>query len=101
MSVHRAHKQSDLEKRLKLLNTQLYGKSSVSQRVSESVSQKHTVSATDPLIHRSTDTPIHRSADTTYLGHDLTKIAILSSLAVGVQLVLHFALSNNLLKLPI
>jgi hypothetical protein len=99
MSVHRTKKQSDIEKRFKHLEFQLYGKPDKKKlEVRDEKSEISHFPSQIPTSHISHPTS---TSDTTFLRHDLTKIAILSSLAVSVQLLLHFALSNNLLKLPI
>lgn len=93
MAIHQTHKQTDLEKRLKILRQQVYGKSSeksVSQYISES-------EKSDTPTHRNTDTLI--SSDITYLRHDLLKISLLTSLVFGIQLIIFYLLQNNLLKL--
>ena len=75
MAIQQSKKQSDLEKRLKLLHLQVYGKNS------------------EILKHRYTDTPTSSDLirpDITYLRHDLIKILTLSSLAIGAQLILFF-----------
>src|SRR5438093_32426 len=111
MAVHRTKKQSDLEKRFKHLEFQLYGKSSdgsdkirSNQKTSDSVNQKtHSLISTDRLTHRSTDIQISSGSpktDVTYLRHDLTKILVFSSVAVGVQVLLYLGLVNHLLKIP-
>ena len=40
-------------------------------------------------------------SDVTFLKQDLIKISVLTSLAIGIQIVLFFTLKNGLLKLPI
>ena len=100
MPVQKLHKQSDLEKRLKILESQLYGKAIVESRITHaagaeqknSVNQK--ISLSENQIHRDSDTLSHSESfrtDISYLRQDLTKIALLSSLAIGIQLVLYFS----------
>lgn len=85
MAITEAKKQSDLEKRLKLLRQQVYGKSA------------------EKLTYRHTDNPIAsdslKSTDITYLHQDLFKILTLSSLAIGVQLILFILMKNHVLNL--
>lgn len=45
--------------------------------------------------------PTNQQTDTMHLRQDLTKIAFLSSLALGAQFLLYLGLKNNLVKLPI
>lgn len=83
MPVQRTHKQSDLEKRLKLLESQLYGKK-LDVR-SDKLENEVKSSLSSEIQH-----PTYTS-DITYLKNDLTKILILGGLAVGIQLVLYFS----------
>ncbi|MBI2196329.1 hypothetical protein HYU45_01825 [Candidatus Daviesbacteria bacterium] len=100
MAIQQTKRQSDLEKRLQLLRRQVYGKDIQSQRVKESKSQY-----SDTLTYQHTEIPVHRPTDTlissdlTYLHQDLLKIATLSSLAIGSQIILYFLLKNNILNL--
>jgi len=99
MSIHQTKQQSDLEKRLRLLRQQVYGRSA-NQYISKSVSQKD--SESDTPTHslreasRPTDTLI--LSDFTYLRHDLFKILFLSSVAIGAQIILFYLMQHNLLK---
>lgn len=81
------HRQSDLEKKLKILESQLYGK-----RLDQTsnIQSQHPSSSIQHLTSIS---------DITYLRQDLTKILILSSLAVGIQLVLYFSQIVSRVKL--
>ncbi len=78
MANFRSKKQSDLEKRLKLLRQQVYGKIET------------------PEISKSTHSA---SADITYLSPDLIKILTLSSLAIGIQVILFLLVRNHILNL--
>lgn len=78
MPIQRTYQQSDIEKRLKLLKVQLYGKY-------EKAVSKH------PEISHATDL--------TYLKQDLRKITILSLLAVAAQFFLFFSQLPNKIKL--
>lgn len=98
MAIHETKRQSDLEKRLKLLRRQVYGENpNRSDKISESEDRKTRFSITS--IHRNTDTLI--SSDLTYLNQDLLKIAVLSAFAIGTQLMLFFLIQNHLLNLKI
>ncbi len=86
MPVQRTHKQSDLEKRLKILENQLYGKkldvrSSTLDQISNFQSQNQPSNIQHPTSN----------SDVIYLKQDLTKILILGSIVVGIQLVLYFS----------
>ena len=104
MAIHESKKQSDLEKRLKLLRQQVYGKenrqsSSPSGAHSYQLSDKKKIKSDDryrPQVGRLTTDSY---SDTTYLYHDLFKILTLSSLAIGVQLILFMLLKNHILNL--
>ena len=78
------HRQSDIEKRLKSLESQLYGKqtqpiigTSLGQKISE-IPTNHVVEST-------------QTSDVVYLKKDLTKISLLASLAIGIQLIIYFS----------
>ena len=86
MAIQRSHKQSDIEKRLQLLRQQIYGKENISG-VRYQVSGEKETSAGTP------------HADITYLHQDLFKIFTLSSLAIGLQLILFTLLKNHFLNL--
>ena len=72
MPISEFKKQSDLEKRLKILHRQVYGKSF---SVSETQNQ------------RNAETP---SSDISYLYQDLMKIFIFASIACGIMIGLKF-----------
>lgn len=80
MAIHLTKKQSDLEKRLMLLHRQVYGKAE-----NKITSQPNNTSSTDV-------------SNITYLYKDLLKIALLSSVAIGIQITLYFLLQNHILK---
>lgn len=95
---------ADAQKRLALLRRQVYGGSA---KTSRSAGQQISQTA-DQLTLRTTDSLTHsprfagetgRPTDTMYLRQDLTKIALLSSLALGAQLLLYFLFKNHLLRL--
>lgn len=94
MPVQRTHKQSDLEKRLRILESQLYGKYVGTLKITQKDSVNQKISMSESQIHRNSDTPSHSESfrfDIIYLHHDLTKIAMLSTLAITIQLVLYFS----------
>ncbi len=76
MSIQQTKIQSDLEKRLKLLHRQVYGKSENKLTYSDNIT----------------------TSDISYLYQDLSKIAFLSSVAIGTQIILYFLLQNHILK---
>ena len=94
MAIQQTKKQSDLEKRLKLLRQQIYGKETVKYILP---------TAEGPL--RSAHLAARQEAsganytDLTYLYQDLFKILALSSIAIGVQTILFFLSKNHILSL--
>lgn len=95
MSIQRTVKQSDLEKRLKLLHRQVYGRPS-----SDTPAHRPTTT----LTYRNADIPTQHStiftaSDVAFLRQDLLKILLFSSLAIGIQIVLFFLMKNNILTI--
>lgn len=100
MAIQQTKKQSDLEKRLKLLHRQIYGKNSEN-------SDNQTLRYTDTPI--SSDTPSHSDptesgsksmqVDIAYLHQDLLKILLLAGSAIGLQIILFALLQNHVLNL--
>ncbi|OGE72642.1 hypothetical protein A3H40_01140 [Candidatus Daviesbacteria bacterium RIFCSPLOWO2_02_FULL_38_15] len=85
MPIQINSKQSDLEKRLKILRQQVYGKNSEN---SEKLRQPD--NSESPIL-RYSDTPSSSGkvqSDTAFLYHDLRKIFALSVLAIGTQIIL-------------
>lgn len=87
MPVMRTHKQSDLEKRLKLLNMQLYGK------------QEKVASSKYQVVREETKKEVSDTTDIVFLKQDLSKIALLASLAIGAELILYFSKLTDKIKL--
>ncbi|MBI3485976.1 hypothetical protein HY025_03450 [Candidatus Daviesbacteria bacterium] len=82
------------EKRLQTLRRQLYSKPIVKEnKIYE------TVKDSTPIIQISTQ-PLN-IAEISYLRVDLLKVLILSTLAIGTQLLLYFASRNHLINLYI
>lgn len=88
MATLQTKKQSDLEKRLKLLRTQLSGKYTPDKSIYK-VSDIKTGVVTSQTSQ----------SDISYLYQDLRKIGILASLALGTQIILLILSKNNLIKL--
>jgi len=87
MSIQESRKQSDLEKRLKLIRQQVYGKEN-----------KQFLA----FNYQSPDKPNHSDSfrtDITYLNQDLLKIFIFSALALGIQITLFILSKNYILNL--
>ena len=82
MPVQRTHNASDIEKRLKILKSQLYGQSHFMPQIPTSSIQHPT-----------------SNSDLTFLKKDLLKIAILVTLAIGIQLILYFSQLPSKIKL--
>mgnify|MGYP003393650438 CR=1 FL=1 len=89
MAIELSKKQSDLEKRLKLLRQQVYGKNTSSD-VSYNVANKKIEGST---------TVASSTSDIAYLYRDLLKIAIFTSLAIGIQIILYLSLPSHVLNL--
>lgn len=90
MPIQQTKKQSDLEKRLKLLRQQVYGKQKLDVGVPQHLPSPISILTSNP-------TAIHSDAD--YLYQDLRKILILSSIAIGAQVTLFILSKNHLLNL--
>jgi hypothetical protein len=90
MAIQLSKKQSDLEKRLKILHNQVYGKSQ-SSAISYQLSDKN----------KSGDRRLTTESysDVVFLQKDLLKILILSSLAIGSQIILYFLLQKHIVNL--
>ncbi|MDO8638848.1 MAG: hypothetical protein Q7R43_04690 [Candidatus Daviesbacteria bacterium] len=84
MAIQLSKKQSDLEKRLKILHNQVYGKSQL------------TVDSSQLSVKSKDSTNL---SDITYLHQDLLKILALSSLAIGGQIILYFLLQKHIVNL--
>ncbi|MBI2018053.1 hypothetical protein HYS92_03300 [Candidatus Daviesbacteria bacterium] len=80
MPVKQTYKVSDLEKRLKLLNMQMYGNQPTNN-------------------NQQTTTNKQQPEDITYLKQDLIKIALTASLVIGVQFILYFSQLPSRFKL--
>ena len=88
MSVHQTKKSSDLEKRLRILSQQLYGKKDIPQPVGvKQLSQG--VKILDKGSHHEAVSSSH--SDIVYLRKDLTKIFIFSGLALIIELAIYFS----------
>lgn len=75
MPIHQTKKQDDLEKRLRILRSQVYGKPNlVFKTPSENILQSSQ----------------HSTGDLSYLHQDLIKILALASIALGIMIGLKF-----------
>lgn len=96
MAIQQTKKQSDLEKRLRLLRQQVYGKhveATTTQTTSTPSSYNFQAKKTESRI----DFQI-ASTDINYLYQDLLKIFTLASLALAIQIVLFFLLKQSILN---
>ncbi|MDP3948271.1 MAG: hypothetical protein Q8P87_01005 [bacterium] len=91
MAIIQTKKQSDLEKRLLLLRKQVYGKEFKVQSENTTNYQSASKQVQLPTTNSSTDL--------TYFHQDLLKILLLSSFAIGTQVILFFLLKNHILKI--
>ncbi len=80
---------SDLDKRLKILRSQVYG------------GNQHTAYRLPTTAKEAKDSRQKTDSDITYLKQDLLKISILATSAMALQFLLYFVLRNNFVKLPI
>lgn len=79
------HKKSEMEKRLQVLRQQLYSQPSKSvEEIKVTSNNKTAVVSEDQL----------------YLKQDLTKIIILSSLALAIQFLLFLSVHSKVINLP-
>ncbi len=88
-------KLSDLEKRIKLLRQQVYGK----QKMDEEVRSEKSYIPSQVLTSHLTSPTLSSRSDISYLRFDLLKILTLSSLAIGVQIILFVLSRNHILNL--
>ncbi len=94
-------KQSDLEKRLKLLRQQVYGKIDKENQVISPQFSSENSARLHPTSHipHPTSNPAAFQSDITYLRQDLLKIFILSTSALGIQIILFILSKNHILNL--
>ena len=83
MAIAQTKKQSDLEKRLKLLRHQVYGKP-------EFKLNNELINNYQPVANN--------ISDITYFYKDLIKIVTFSAIAIGVEVVLAILLQNRILN---
>ena len=93
MAIHQTKKQSDLEKKLRLLRQQVYGKERVSNIKYQALREDKTAMITHNTNY------IIPNTDTTYLRQDLLKIFILAGSALGLQIILYILSKNHILNL--
>lgn len=107
MPIQQIKKQSDIEKRLKLLRQQVYGRSSenpvkVREKVDdvgkEMIHPPHQYSISQ--VSSTPSNPQLLKSDVAFLRQDLFKITSFAIVSFGVQIVLYFLLTNNIVKLP-
>lgn len=96
MAIHQTKHTSDIEKRLRLLRQQVYGRSSDNGK-SRIMLQIPTSSLRQASHIPHPTSPIR--SDIIYLRHDLIKIGTLASAAFTIQAVLYYLLKNNILNL--
>ncbi len=97
MAIQQTKKQSDLEKRLRLLRQQVYGKEpdrKLAVKSDKSNFQLPTSNLSSSTSHISPPT-----SDMTYLYQDLRKILVLSCLAIGIQVIIFALTKNHILNL--
>ncbi len=93
MPVQQTYKVSDIEKRLKILNMQLYGKQEkVANSSHGEAGNKYQVVKLD------TKKEVSNTADIVFLKQDLSKIALLAFFAIGAELILYFSKLTDRIK---
>lgn len=102
MSIQQTKKLSDLEKRLKLLRQQMYGKenrelSAISYQLSDK--NKRSEHRYQPKADGLKTESYPANSDITYLYQDLSKIGILAFFTIGVQIILFILTKNHILNL--
>lgn len=116
MSIIQTRKQSDIEKRLKLLRQQVYGKGSEyriqktedsnqnptksEQNLTSSEQKTEEKENLSSVIRNQSSVLSPLSSDITYLHYDLIKITSFAAIAFAAQFILFYMLTNNILKLP-
>jgi len=91
MPIQKQKRDSDIEKRMKLLQSQLYGGNN-KYKVSKEKIETNSVSIAKTSSRSS-------STELGYLRKDLVKIVLFSILAFGAQFALLFASRNHFLRL--
>lgn len=109
MAIHRTHKQSDLEKRFKHLEFQLYGKPEKKERLDvrskkldEEVGNLKLENQTSNIQPHNLPSNLQHptsNTDVVYLRQDLLKIALFASVALVAQFLLYFGQIRNIIKL--
>lgn len=93
MAVHETKKQTDLEKRLKILRQSL-------SVVEPKENKIHIQTDTIQSATHTSQASIATISDVTYLRRDLLKIIIFSFLAFAIQAGIFFGLQRNVIKIP-
>ncbi len=105
MAIQQTKKQSDLEKRLRLLRQQVYGKTEMKKPLRNEKLDREMVGPRFALPQLTTQIPNPASnseifqSDISYLYSDLRKILVLSCLAIGVQVIIFALTKNHILNL--
>jgi hypothetical protein len=100
MAVLQGKKQTDLEKRMKMLQNQLYGKQEDKSLThsNQPINEARMSLNTDNSDQLRTSIRTENHSDIAFLKSDLTKIIILSSLAFGAEAVLYFSKIHQYIK---
>ncbi|MBI2018400.1 hypothetical protein HYS96_01710 [Candidatus Daviesbacteria bacterium] len=102
MALHQSKHQSDLEKRLKILRQQFYGRNDQSNIYSLPASPVFDEVRQGRQRGEPSTTKVEVTIDdTTYLRQDLLKISIFAGTALGLQIILYFLMKNNVLNINI
>jgi hypothetical protein len=99
MAINQTQKQSDLEKRLRILRQQVYGKQT-NQQLSELQERKLPIPKYQLAgLSDKHQSNISISSEITYIRQDLLKIFLLTSIALIAQFILFYLLQNHILSL--
>ena len=99
MTITRTHKKTDLEKRLKLLEMQLHGKKEkLDVRTLKIDKEAGSSTGAHPYPSSRIQHPTSNT-DVAYLRADLTKIFILSTIAIAAEFLLFFGSRYDFLRL--
>jgi len=100
MAIHESKHSSDLDKRFRQLRQQIYGKQSPSQPGPDSTkSSVYSISSVAEKIEDQAGTKTAVISDMQHLYSSVTQIALLTSIAIGAELLLYFMTKSKIIHL--
>lgn len=100
MAIHQTKGKSDLEKRFRQLRAQVYGQSHPTEQTpSTPRSSAYSISSVAKLVENQAGTKTADISDMQHLYTSVTKIALLTSLAIGAELLLYFMTNSKIINL--